>query len=253
MSGLMTGSWQRPGPPQAVSAIPEFLLMVVEHALSHAWQVLLRDVAAGDFSLCSAKEDEITEHIHVILGELHAAEPEPVAGFSQLSFGGRDGALRSYDGRSLDRQPDLTFYPLRGSIQATNTIFAGIFVECKPVDSNHPVGSAYCEAGLARYIRGDYAWAVDRALMVGYVRNRCRLPSGLSACLEGASRQQYGSSGTLEEVPMTCIGEKLFRSVHRRSFTLSGTPMEPIALDHLWLYPATPCETSRCRGSAKES
>jgi hypothetical protein len=52
---------------------------------------------------------------------------------------------------------------------------------------------------------------------------------------------------------MTCIGEKLFRSVHRRSFTLSGTPMEPIALDHLWLYPATPCETSRCRGSAKES
>jgi hypothetical protein len=189
MSGLMTGSWQRPGPPQAVSAIPEFLMMLVERALSHAWQVLLRDVAAGKFSLCSAKEDEITEQMQVILGELHAAEPEPVAGFSQLSLG-RDGKVRSYDGRSLDLQPDLTFYPLRGSIPTINTAFAAIFVECKPVDSNHPVGSAYCEAGLARYIRGDYAWAVDRALMVGYVRNRCWLPSGLAACLEGASRQQ---------------------------------------------------------------
>ena len=203
MSGLMTGRWQRPGPRIESSPIPLSLMIVVENALSYAWRVLLSDVADGKFSLCSAKEDEITEQIQVILGELHAAEPAPVEGFSQLSLG-RDGKVRSYDGRRLDLQPDLTFYPLRGSIPTTNTIFAGIFVECKPVDSNHPVSGAYCKEGLARFIRGDYAWAVDRALMVGYVRNRCWLPSGLLVCIKGAAAQEYGFSGTIEEAPKTC-------------------------------------------------
>jgi hypothetical protein len=221
-------------------------MIVVENALSWAWRVLLSDVADGNFSLCSAEEDEITEQIQVILGELHAAEPAPVEGFSQLSLG-RDGKVRSCDGRRLDLQPDLTFYPLRGSISTTNTIFAGIFVECKPVDSKHPIGSAYCKEGLARFIRGDYAWAVDRALMVGYVRNRCWLPSGLLACTTGAAAQEYGFSGGIEEVANTCFGEKVFRSVHWRSCARIERPLEPIALDHLWLYPSSPCEATRCR------
>jgi len=249
MSGLMTGSWQRPGPPERVSTICPSLMILVENALSWAWRVLLSDVADGKFSLCSAKEDEITEQIQVILGELHAAESAPVEGFSLLSFGGRDGAMRSYDRRHLDLQPDLTFYPLRESIPTTNTIFAGIFVECKPVDSNHPLSGAYCKEGLARFIRGDYAWAVDRALMVGYVRNRCWLPSGLLACARGAAAQEYGFSGAIEEAAKTCLGDKVFRSVHRRSFVLGERPVEPIALDHLWLYPASPCEVTRCRGT----
>lgn len=248
MSGLMTGSWKRPGPPERVSAICPSLMILVENALSCAWRVLLRDDADGKFALCSAKEDEITEQIHVILGELHAAEPAPVDGFSQLSLG-RDGKVRSYDGRRLDLQPDLTFYPLRGSIPTTNTIFAGIFVECKPVDSNHPVSTAYCREGLARFIRGDYAWAVDRALMVGYVRNRCWLPGGLLVCTKGAAAQEYGFSGGIEEVSKTCYGDKVFRSVHRRSFPQVGRPVGSIALDHLWLYPASPCESTRCRGT----
>lgn len=248
MSGLMTGTWQRPGPQDQVSPVALSLLIVVENALSFAWRVLLSDVADGKFSLCSAKEDEITEQIQRILGELHAAEPMPIEGFSQFSLG-RDGKVRSYDGRRLDLQPDLTFYPLRGSIPTTNTIDAGIFVECKPVDSNHPVGSAYCKEGLARFIRGDYAWSVDRAVMVGYIRNHCWLPSGLLACATGAAAQEYGFSGGIEEAAVTGLGDKVFRSVHKRSFSLVERPAEPIALDHLWLYPSSPCEATRCRGA----
>ncbi len=248
MSGLMTGRWQRPGPQDRVNPVALSLMIVVENALSWAWRALLSDVADGKFSLCSAKEDEITEQIQVILGELHAAEPSPVDGFSQLCLG-RDGKVRRYDGRRLDLQPDLTFYPLRGSIPTTNTVFAGIFVECKPVDSNHPVSSAYCKEGLARFIRGDYAWAVDRALMVGYVRNRCGLPSGLLTCTKGAAAREYGFSGGIEEAAKTCLGDKVFRSVHRRSFVLCECLVEPIALDHLWLYPTAPCEVTRCRGT----
>jgi hypothetical protein len=249
MSGLMTGSWQRPGPPDRTSPIPVSLMVVVENALSCAWQVLLDQIANGKFALCSAKEDEITEQIQLILGELHAAEPTPVAGLSEFSLSSRDAKVRNFDGRLLDLQPDLTFYPLRGSIQATNTLFAGIFVECKPVDSKHPVGTAYCREGLARFIRGDYAWAVNRALMVGYVRNHCRLPGGLLVHIEGAAAQQYGFSGAIVEAPGTCHGAKVFRSVHRRTFALASNPVEPITLDHLWLYPVSPCETSSCRGT----
>ena len=249
MSGLMTGSWQRPGPPERVSTICASLMIVVENALSRAWQALLDQVAAGTFPLCSAKEDEITEQLQIILGDLHATEPTPVAGFSEFSIGSRDAKARSFDGRHLDLQPDLTFYPLRGSIAATNTLFAGIFVECKPVDSKHPVGTAYCREGLARFIRGDYAWAVDRALMVGYGCNRCRLPGGLLVCIEGSVAPQYGFSGEIAQAPKTGHGDTVFRSVHGRAFALAGNPVAPITLDHLWLYPASPCENRRCRSA----
>jgi hypothetical protein len=244
MNGLLTGQWQRPGPPERVSPIPRSLMIVVENALSLAWRVLLRDVDAGRFSLCSAKEDEITEQLQVILGELHAADPEQIAGFSQFSLA-RDGKLRGCDGEHMDRQPDLTFSPLRGRIPTTNMAFAAIFVECKPVGAKHPVGSTYCAKGLIRFVRGDYAWAVDRALMVGYVRNRCWLPDGLASSV---AAEEYRCLSGVKEALQTALGDKVFQSGHGRSCSLADGLPEPITLDHLWLYPDSPCEESRCQG-----
>jgi hypothetical protein len=208
-------------------------------------------VDAGNFSICKAEEDEITEQLQIILGELHAADPEEVPGYASFSMPGRDSKLRSYDGKHLDRQPDLTFHPLRGTIQATNTALAGIFVECKPIDLDHPVPSTYCKKGLIRFIQGDYAWAVDHALMVGYVRNHCSLPNGLTPCIEGDRiGQEYRFRGSLVAVAPTALGDEVYQSTHERNFFLSP-PYEiagPITLHHLWLRPTTPCETSKCRG-----
>lgn len=251
MSGLMTGRWTRPVPPSRPSAIAPALLAVVENALSEAWRALLVEVANGHFSICGAHEDTITEKLQIILGELHAADPEVVPGYSEFSIGSRDSKLRSHDGEHLDRQPDLTFYPLRGSIQTTNSLLAGIFVECKPIDSGHPILSTYCKEGLIRFIRGDYAWAVDHALMVGYVRNRCWLPDGLAPCIENYRKtMQYRFLGSPIALAPTTSGDAMYQSRHERTFTLSSPlePGNPITLHHLWLYPDSICEVSRCRG-----
>lgn len=248
MIGMMTGTWQRPGRPGRVSPISPSLMAVVEAALSRAWRELLEDVAAGAFSLCSATEDEITEQLQLILGELQAAQPEQVEGFSQFSLS-RDGKVRNCDGQRLDLQPDLAFYPLRGSITTTNSMYAAIFAECKPVDSGHPVGDTYYKEGLARFIRGDYAWAVDRALMVGYVRNRCWLPDGL---LVGTEEERasgaYRFRGVITELLPTLLGDRVFQSNHERSCQLALQPAGPIAVHHLWLHPRSPCEEKRCKG-----
>src|ERR1035441_3170555 len=46
----------------------------------------------------------------------------------------------------------------------------GLFIECKPVDADHTVGAHYCDKGIIRFVRGDYAWAMQSAMMIGYAR-----------------------------------------------------------------------------------
>ncbi len=175
MSGLMTSGALAP----VTGDIPYSLMCVVQNALAFAWRHLLEKVDAGDFAICGTDEDIITEQLYMILCVLHATEPDAIGGFDLVETPVREGNLRNCDGERLDCQPDLTFRPVRGQVPTANSAITGIFVECKPIDAAHPVPSCYCAKGLIRYLRGDYAWAMDRALMVGYVRNHCGLPEGL--------------------------------------------------------------------------
>ena len=251
MSGLMTS-----GQATAFSAfpakIPVFLLATVQNTLSAAWRILLQAVEADEFSICGATEDEITERLHLILGELHAAGDDVVRGLSQFETSVREGNLRNFDGEHLDRQPDLTFRPLRGHIQTGNTVPTAIFIECKPIDSAHPVAGTYCRAGLSRFVEGDYAWAVDRAMMLAYVRNICTLPEGLSSCLANAGlAAAMNLRGHLEVMSPTAAGDMVCQSRHDRTFCLpgGGEPVGLITVHHLWLYPTAACETSKCKGN----
>jgi len=249
MSGLMTR-----GLTAASAAFPAkisvSLLVVVQNTLSTAWRILLEAVEAGEFSICAATEDEITERLHLILGELHAIGDDAVRGLSQFETSIREGNLRNFNGDHLDRQPDLTFRPLRGHIQTRNTVPTAIFIECKPIDSDHPVASTYCRSGLIRFVNGDYAWAVDRAMMLAYVRNVCTLPDGLSSSLASTGSAGMNLQGNLETIAPTTAGDAVCQSKHDRSFCLPDAckPVGLITVHHLWLYPTVACETSRCKG-----
>ena len=39
------------------------------------------------------------------------------------------------------------------------------------VNSKHYSGSDYCDDGLVRFVRGDYAWAMQEAMMLAYTRD----------------------------------------------------------------------------------
>lgn len=253
MSGLMTQALRRSAAGLQVAAIPPSLMVVVKNFLSTAWRILLEEVAEGSFSICGSTEDQITERLYMILGELDAQDEGAVAGLSLLNLSGRDAAVRNYDSTKLDKQPDLTFRPIRNLIPCGNTVTTAIFIECKPIDAGHPLPSTYCRKGLIRFVNGDYAWGVDRAMMVGYVRNICSLPGGLATALvDTAVSSQMELVGKLKVLPNTALGDAVCESIHSRQFQLLGTtkPIGEIIIHHLWLKPAVPCEQTRCRDTS---
>lgn len=250
MIGLMTQDLRRSAAGRQVAAIPLSLMIVVQNVMSKAWRVLLEEVRQGNFSICNTTEDQITEHLHMILGELDAAGDSVVSGWTQLQTPVREGNVRNYDGTHPDKQPDFAFRPIRNLIACGNTVPTAIFIECKPIDAGHPVPSIYCRAGLLRFVNGDYAWGVDRAMMIGYVRNICTLPGGLSTALANFTLScEMELSGKLEHVPNTALGDTVCQSTHNRRFQLAGmaSPVGQIVVTHLWLTPPEPCEHTRCR------
>ena len=86
-------------------------------------------------------------------------------GKQALEAKGLSDLARQY--KNPDKDPDLWFR-LRSDEEPTTVLSThdGLFVECKPVDNSHPVRSDYCDKGLLRFIVGDYAWAMQDALMV---------------------------------------------------------------------------------------
>lgn len=252
MSGLMTQSLRRPSAIGQVASIPKFLMTAVQDILSKAWHILLEDVKQGHFSICDSTEDQITERLHMILGELDAAGDDAVQGLSDLQSPVREGNVRNYNGEHLDKQPDLAFRPKRGLIASRNSVLTAIFIECKPIDARHPVPSTYCRQGMIRFVNGDYAWGVDRGMMVGYVRNVCSLPDGLSSALSVSKlRDQLQVTGQVEDLACTAFGETVSQTTHMRKFHLPGAAVavSQISIHHLWMYPTIPCEQTRCRES----
>lgn len=250
MSGLMTQALRRHTADGKVAAIPLFLMIVVQNVMSTAWRILLEEVSEGDFSICESTEDQITERLYMILGALDAAGDSAVLGLSKLQSPVREGNVRNYNGAHPDKQPDLAFRPIRDLISCGNTVPLAIFIECKPIDAKHAVPSTYCRDGLIRFVNGDYAWGVDRAMMIGYVRNICTLPGGLSTALaDPALSREMELAGTLEGLPNTASGDTVCQSTHDRKFQLPGmvSPVGQIVVNHLWLNPTEPCEQTRCR------
>lgn len=242
MTGLMTRNASQIIVP---CALPDFLLNTVKNAISTAWRMLREKVDQGAFSICRSTEDQITAELHELLGQIQANQNCLVPGFDEICAPIREPKVRDYQEKALDRMPDLAFYPPRGSLRTWNTTFTGLFVECKPIDQQHPVVSVYGDNGMIRFLNGDYAWAVDKALMVAYARNHCVLPEGLYPALAKTTLACSHS----EVVTATCEGDSVFRSIHLRQFELDSARVSlgPIQIDHLWLKTNSPCEPSRCR------
>lgn len=245
MRGLM--SRYRKVSDQKIGKIPLSLLAVVQNVLSYAWRILLKEVAEGRFSICNAHEDVITERLYMILDEIYTNQPELIKGFVLFETPVREGNVRNYRGDRLDCQPDLTFRPIRGQVAFRSSVMGAIFVECKPIDSRHPVGSAYCKEGISRFVKGDYGWSVDRAIMLAYVRNICVLPDGLSYVLDQEEEVvNYQLIQKPTSIAKTNEGDDVYSTVHNRA-SLAALGTIPFTLHHLWLKPEEPCETSKCR------
>ena len=164
------------------------VILLIRRVLLRAFE-LLREQG---FNLASATEDKVTAAIRSTI-ENSLRQSGEIPGFNKRTFETviRQGQWANYDGKHPNKTPDI-FFKLRNDESEPRHViseFDGLFIEAKPVDSTHPVGSKYCDGGLIRFVRGDYAWAMQEAIMLAYVRDGRSIAGHLIPAMEENQRK----------------------------------------------------------------
>ncbi len=231
--GFYEENLELPHPP-----ISQPVILIVEAALRAAWE-LMRIKPNPNLHLLSEDEDPVTcELCDRMCNEVF--NRGVVEGFDRNLFGKptRESKVKNWDGKKLDKMPDLLIDLVdRPAVRIPAQDW--LFIECKPVQAGRSAGAHYCDKGIMRFVRGDYAWAMPNALMVGYVTEKYTVSKKLNAALDKrkASIPTTALPKPCKRSPATERGEPTHISKHGRTFRYveTGQPAPPILLRHLWL------------------
>jgi len=199
--------------------------------MSEAWSIL-HTKPLRPIDLKTAKETDYTTHLHEILQD-HLLDSGTVEGFTREVFSsvGRP-EVRNYNGERTGKKPDMVAYLAdRPNVKSSQD---GIFIECKPVDSRHSLVSDYCDAGVARFVVGDYAWAMTEALMVGYNTVHAKPSVALAAPFKQRAKV-VRASGQPRDCAVSPYKPVVATTRHKRTFRVNGRRVPDIRLRHLWL------------------
>ncbi len=221
--GVPPEGYQLPHP-----AIPLPVILLVRRALLRAFELL----SERGFSLALKKEDEITEALRGII-ENDLRQKGGINGFSRQTYETvvRGGQVYNYDLTRPTKAPDLCF-KLRNDEEEPRQVLSeydALFVECKPIDKTHAAGSRYCDDGLDRFVDGDYAWAMEQGLMLGYARHGRTIAGHLIPAMQGLERLDRLKTAELPRAishPGAAArndAEALHVSRHRRGFPAIST------------------------------
>jgi hypothetical protein len=213
-----------PHPP-----IPQRTILLLCKVIRRAWQLLAENSPTG-FILHAEKEDTVTQMLVEII-ENRLRKNGDVDGFDSARFGRvvREPKITNYDKKHPDKMPDI-FFDLKREKAPVLSDQDGLFVECKPIDGDHPLFSCYCQKGLIRFVNGDYAWAMQDALMVGYI-------TGHYSYEKLASVLNKNDSANLKTNNHSEIVPSIYRSNHDREFEWPESCGHAcqISVSHLWL------------------
>ncbi len=210
--------------------IPKRTVLLLCTVIKRAWE-LLEKMPPSNFILQSANEDTITQVLVEII-ENRLRKSGDVKGFNCAMFGKvtREPKITNVDKKHPDKMPDI-FFDLKRDQLPILSDQDGLFVECKPIDRNHPILSCYCKKGLIRFVNGDYGWAMQDALMVGYVK-------GLYSFKKLASVLDCKKNTLLKTTKHFEIDKyTIYCSSHNRHFEWPERRGNacPISVAHLWL------------------
>ncbi len=216
------------------------VILLIRRVLLRAFELLREQ----NYNLAVATEDQVTAALRSTI-ESNLRQSGEVPGFNKRRFETviRQGQWANYDGTRITKTPDL-FFKLRDDESEPRPVlseFDGLFIEAKPVDRYHPVGSKYCDDGLIRFVRGDYAWAMQEAAMLAYARDGRAIASHLSPVMAEQVRMKSLSTTKL---PAQCgptaelleHAEPIHASEHHRAFCWPHGKgiATPITIYHLW-------------------
>jgi hypothetical protein len=142
----------------------------------------------------------------------------------------------SFNGSHLEKRPDLSIY------LSTRTRVFPLIAEAKIIDSaSGRTEVLYCDAGLRRFVDGEYAWGNREAFMIAYVRDRSSIDMTLKPFLSDAMTR-VPPGYLVEKLPNHVANgsSDLAYSRHGRTFVYTNQkpPTDqpgPITIWHLWL------------------
>ncbi|MCH8047673.1 MAG: hypothetical protein IID44_28600 [Planctomycetes bacterium] len=217
------------------------VILLIRRVLCRAFEMLREE----EFRLAEAKEDDVTAALRAVI-ESNLRQTGSVPGFNRRSYEyvGRQGQFANFDGTRRGLSPDLCF-KLRHDDSEPGMVLSeydALFVECKPVDTTHFAGRDYCDDGLSRFVRGDYAWAMQEGMMLAYARDGRTIADHLIPAMSEPKRMT--SLATVQppqpcDAPDATAGvqaEIIHISKHRRDFSwLHGKGQATdITIYHLW-------------------
>jgi hypothetical protein len=210
--------------------VPQRMILLLCTVIRRAWEILGTTPPAG-FNLHSADEDAITlELVDIIENRLR--KTGEVNGFDHTRFGRveREPKISNFNKKHPDKMPDIVF----GLRRETYPILSnqdGLFVECKPIDRSHSISARYCKDGLIRFVNGDYAWAMQDAMMIGYVASDYTFKKLAAILDDGKSGYLNTSSHGVDKI------RSVYHSRHNRNFEWleDRGPASSISVSHLWL------------------
>lgn len=224
-----------PHPP-----IDERLILAVENAVRQAWGMLHE---SHKTLLDTAEEDAVSETLQRTLEKLRVTGICESFNCDVFQTIARESKFRNYNASTLDKMPDLIF-TLAGQPRpgVAESLYDGIFVECKLIDNKRKDVGRYVANGLTRFLTGDYAWAMPHAMMLAYVRVSRTMPAALTEYLSaknsGKSNMALFQVQRLPEActPVTTI-PTTYRTVHARTWVYPETVTPPgnIEIRHMWL------------------
>ncbi len=235
--GVSSDAYRLPHP-----RFPLPVILLIRRVVLRAFELLCEQ----RYPLAMAKEDEITTTLRAII-ENDLRQNGSVNGFSKRTFEIviRQGQVANYDGSKIGKSPDLCFKP-RNDEEEPRPVLSehdALFVECKRIEKKgFYAGSWYCDDGLSRFVDGDYAWAMEQGLMLGYARHQRTIAGHLIPAMQLPERLDRLETVELPR-PIAHSGaaaradaEALHISRHRRGFHWIDDkgPATDIFIYHSW-------------------
>ncbi len=218
------------------------VVLLVRRVLCRAFAILRE----REFRLAEADEDHVTAAMRSVI-ENDLWQTGGISGFNRRFYEPpvRQGQVANFDGTRLSKSPDLCFRLRHDDCGPRMTLseFDALFVECKIVDATHFAGSDYCDDGLIRFVRGDYAWAMQEGMMLAYARDgRTIVRHLIPAMMESNNERDRPISLATVELPHACRtppdahAETVHISKHRREFSWPHNKGKAtdITIYHLW-------------------
>lgn len=211
------------------------IMVTIEDAIKTAWTTIkFKGI------ILSGNEDEITLELQDALQNM--MDTGGRNGFNRKTFQKivRGGNFKNYDGKHINKQPDLVFQLIEFRPGLTSSLHDAIFAECKIIGDGKSIVD-YIRKGVRRFVDGEYAWAMPYSMMLAYVRDTSTLPSALESSYKRNKDKSKitkcaPKKNTIECCKLSKTVPKTYVTIHSRKWIHPehGVP-DDIEIRHIWL------------------